>query len=181
MAKEGINNDFVKLLVWTVMDGTIIDERKYNPKSNKRRVQFKLSRPEKIEKLISLLGKLKMPYTIKECAKTGVNKLQPYYIRIYGDAARDIFSELENIKTFPDSFLSLPINTKKEILKTILDTDGSKKGRKVYWVSSDKNNARVVKGICDELGETFEYKGERKSGFTSNTNPVYVFSINTLL
>lgn len=91
----------VRLLTWVVTDGCIV-----SCSDKKKRIQFKLSKPRKIEALKELLEEMNIKYTFRLCKKSGINKLQPYYIRIYGEDARVIFNLLmvrnnfhKNLKT----------------------------------------------------------------------------------
>ncbi len=81
-----ISGDYLKLLTWVVCDGCM-----FSSSQNKKRIQFKLSKQRKIKNLKGLLDKMKIPYTFKKATKSGLNKLQPYMIRIYGKEARKIF------------------------------------------------------------------------------------------
>lgn len=67
----------------------------------KKRIQFKLSKQRKIDSLCSLLDTLSIPYTKAEATKSGLNILQPYVIRIYGEHAQNLISKLGEVKEIP--------------------------------------------------------------------------------
>jgi len=152
----------------------MVDDRKYLPNSNKRRIQFKLSRPEKIEGLQTLLRRMGMPYTLREATMGGVNKLQPYYIRIYGDAGRMIFESLEGIKRFPDWFLMLDSRQLGILIATIAETDGSKLWNRVLWVTTSRGDLEVIGKLCLIHGVPFKFKSrEGASGFKKDCKTQY--------
>lgn len=169
-----VTDDFLRLIVWVVCDGTMVDDRKYLPNSNKRRIQFKLSRPEKIEGLQTILRRMGMPYTIKEATMGGVNKLQPYYIRIYGDAGRMIFESLEGIKQFPGWFFLLDTRQLGIVIATIAETDGSKRWHKVHWTTTSRSDLETIGKLCLIHGVPFKFREkEGGSGFKLDCKTQY--------
>jgi transcription elongation factor Elf1 len=141
-----LSDELIKLLVWVVSDATMIDETKYG-KKNSRRVQFKLSKERKINRLKSLLNKLNFNYTYKICNKTGCNKLQPYYIRIYGKYARFIFNLLNSKKEYPDFFKNLNSHQTKILLKELSKTDGNKKDNRISYSSINKKDIDLLQEV----------------------------------
>ncbi len=155
-----IEDNWIRLLVWVIMDGTLVDLSKYakdKEKSIKRRVQFKLSRKEKIENISNLLDCMNIPYTIKKATMSGVNKLQPYIIRIYGDYARKIFTLLNNVKRFPLSWKNVDKRQLHIILQTIILTDGTKLNGTIVWRTIDKNNVDILQESCIKNNYIFKF------------------------
>jgi len=169
---ENITNDMIRLLVWLVSDGTMVDGRKYDgPDSVKRRVQFKLSLPQKIERLQALLTKMNMPFTLKPATMSGINKLQPYYIRIYGDSGRMLFDLLEGVKQYPEWFAELDSRQCLIVLETLTHTDGGWAYRKVRWTTTSDNDADVIGRLCRKHGlDVHDVTHLNRSGF-ANSKP----------
>lgn len=156
--KVVISDSMLKILTWIIMDGTVIYYNKYNKNSKKVTVQFKISRPEKIRKLISLLNECQIDCTIQKASKSFFNILQPYYIRIYGENARNIVSYFEsNKKEFPKEWKNLNRKQTEIILKTISDTDGSKSkdSNRIKWISTNKNDIDLISFLCVNNGFIF--------------------------
>lgn len=153
-----INDNWIELLTAVVMDATLVDHSKYNPKHTKKRIQFKLSIPEKIEYIKSLLDSLNVPYTFKEATKSGVNKLQPYYIRIYGDYARAIWSLLNGVKQLPYHYSKLSGHQFGLMLKALENTDGFRENyNSIQWNTTSKNDVDVIQEACILNGMNFTY------------------------
>lgn len=142
-----ISDDLIRLLVWTIADGTIVDYKKYNRNSIKIRIQFKLSKERKISRLIKLLDKIGIKYTFKECKKSGINKLQPYYIRIYGEDARLINNLLNGEKTFPEYFRNMNKKQCIALLDEMEVTDGHRNHSIITYWSSKKNELDLLQEI----------------------------------
>lgn len=162
-----INDNWIELLTAVVMDATMVDHSKYNPTHTKKRIQFKLSIPEKIEYVKSLLDNLNIPYTFKEATKSGVNKLQPYYIRIYGDYARAIWSLLSGVKQIPYHYSKLSGHQFELMLKALENTDGFRENyNSIQWNTTSKHNVDVIQEACVLNGMHFTYTELRNgSGF----------------
>jgi hypothetical protein len=118
--------DYLRLLTNVIADGCVVSRAKYGENTSAIRIQFKLSKQRKIDRLEKLLNKLNIPYTKKECKKYGVNKLQPYYIRIYGQYAKDIYNEIGVDKQFPEYFKYLDRDTALAIVDELSLTDGTR-------------------------------------------------------
>lgn len=158
MGIASLSDDEIRLITWICTDGCIV--------FSKPRIQFKLSIPEKIENLKSLLTKMQIPFTFTKATLSVHNKLQPYYIRIYGQSARDIISQFfyGNSKQFPREFAFLNEDQLKVFLDTIVLTDGSRKENRIYFYSSNKNNLDIVQEVC--VKNNFSCRiDEGKSGF----------------
>ena len=173
---SAVDAKWVEILTAVVMDATIVDHAKYEPASKKIRVQFKLSKPEKIAYVRSILDAYGVDYTFAECKMTGVNKLQPYYIRIYGDWARKINQDLNGIKQLPEAFAALTGEGFDALVQTIQKTDGSMDGNLTVWSSTDSVNIDIVQRACILNGWLFKVKvNKRRSGF-ANGKPQYLAS-----
>lgn len=146
------NHDWIRLLTWVVCDGTMVDCRKYDsPTTPKRRVQFKLSRPEKIFALEELLNRMGIHYTKRMATMSGVNRLQPWCIRIYGNAGRSIFAALP-IKQLPEIFLTFNNEQLGVLIEAILQTDGclSRSGLHCNWTTTSLSDAEIVMELCNK-------------------------------
>ena len=168
------NLDWFRLITWVVMDGYIVNLTKYDPKTTKARVQFKLSKARKIKSLRSLLDKLGVKYTFHKCKKSGINKLQPYYIRIYGAVAQQIVSYLKGRKEFPLDWVTYPKEALDAVAGVIQETDGAKSFSHTTWVSTHKHNVDVIQACAILNGCDFAYKvmPPSASGF-KNGRPQY--------
>jgi len=165
--KENYLDDCIlKVLTAVVMDGTIVDRSKYG-KTDAKRIQFKISKPEKIEYLKSILDESNIPYTFKPATKSPTNKLQPYYIRIYAHHARWIFKQLNGIKELPKYFESLDKNSFEQFLEVLSNTDGYQlNGNTLEWNTTSKNDVDVIQIAATLNGYLFSYKEELNgSGF----------------
>jgi hypothetical protein len=162
------------------MDGTLVDHSKYIPNSIKRRIQFKLSRTDKIETLVKLLEDMEMDFTFAPATKSEVNILQPYYIRIYGDSARKIFDYLSGVKSFPPSWCKLSKPDLLDVLHSIKDTDGTTPHNRTYWSSTDIHNINVIKAAGQRHHiEIREHKSDsRRSGFVLDGKQQFVVSFD---
>lgn len=155
-----ITDNWIRLLTWVIMDGTVVDHAKYVKDSIKIRVQFKLSREDKIEKLCKLLDDMEIQYTVKKATMCATNVKQPYYIRIYGDSAREIWKNLDYKKVFPKHFMRLDTEQVKTLLETIAETDGGKRWDGYFWSSISQENVELVSYLCTISG--FAHKFDRK-------------------
>jgi len=152
---------WLRVLTWVIMDGCIVNLKKYNAKTTKARVQFKLSVPRKIEALKALLEKAGIKYTFALCKKTGVNKLQPYYIRIYGDDARKIVAALDGEKRIPEGWAWLPKAYFLTVIDAIRETDGAVCYRHTTWTTTDKRNADTMQRWAIHCGCDFAIRATK--------------------
>lgn len=174
-----ISEDWLRLLTWVVCDATLVDQRKYDGETSvKRRVQFKLSKQRKIDRLTALLDRIGIPYTLKICKKGGLNKLQPYYIRLYGDSAREIFKQLNEVKKFPEWFSKLNKYQSLAVIDEISHTDGNVHDGGVSWVSTSKEDMDTIQIMALNNGILFNYKESNQSGFADGKQQ-YRARINT--
>lgn len=164
----------VRLLTWVVTDGCIV-----SCSDRKKRIQFKLSKPRKIEALKELLEEMNIKYTFRLCKKSGVNKLQPYYIRIYGEDARVIFNLLNGKKQFPQEFKNLTGEHFEAFINTIVMTDGSEKEQRNYFYSVNDNDLDILQEVCIKNGYATKIKVETRSSFnTKNRTKTLMFQTN---
>lgn len=164
----------VRLLTWVVTDGCIV-----NCSDKKKRIQFKLSKPRKIEALKELLEEMNIKYTFRLCKKCGVNKLQPYYIRIYGEEARIIFNLLNGKKQFPQEFKNLTGEHFEAFINTIVITDGCQKEQRNYFYSVNDNDLDILQEACIKNGYATKIKVESTSGFNDkNRTKTLMFQTN---
>lgn len=162
-----LEDKWIQLLTAVVMDATMVDHSKYNPTHSKKRIQFKLSKPEKIEYIKSLLDDLDISYTFKEASKTRVNKLQPYYIRIYSDAAKNIWNALGGVKQLPEAFSKLTGSNFTNLLTALENTDGSRENdNSLTWNTTSKHDVDIIQEACVLNGYHFTFRiKENCSGF----------------
>ena len=175
--RQNVNlpDDWLRLLTWVIMDGTIVVGQ-----GNKVRIQLKLSKPRKIKRLKWILDNLGLKYTFRKATKSPTNKLQPYYIRIYGEPARQIKQLLDGEKRFPKEWvLGLSKRQVDIILEEIKNTDGRLHYNHIVWISTDKHNVDVIQTACILNGYPFKYSyGENRSGFKKRgSKPQYICSI----
>lgn len=157
----GLPLKYLKLLTWVVMDGTMV-----RSSERKTRIQFKLAKERKIDSLENLLKELEVPYTKRICKKTGINKLQPYYIRIYGEHSLKIHEYFNNVKQLPQSWTRMNKNEVAAVLETLKETDGFLEVNKLRWVSSNKNDVEVLQQACVTNGIAFSFSEKiNGSGF----------------
>ncbi len=163
----------LRLITWTVCDGTLV-----KGEGNKHRVQFKLSKQRKIDALQDLLKEANLKYTIRKASMSENNKLQPYYICLYGDEARYIFKLLNDRKEFPlDLYKRLNKDTTKLFIETLAVTDGGFKDRSVIFSTTNKHNADVIQLACTLNGYGCKVKYDAtNTGFSKN--PIHKIMIS---
>jgi Icc-related predicted phosphoesterase len=138
-----ISDDMLRLLVWVICDSTIV-----KTSENKKRIQFKLSKERKIKTLIQILEKLNIEYTFRKATKSISNILQPYYIRIYGEHARNIFNILNEKKQFPGWIKNISERQLQIVLNELLITDGSRNGDTLTFSTTNKYDADIIHELC---------------------------------
>ena len=160
------SDDYIRLLVWLIMDGTFVLSSK-----NKIRIQFKLSKQRKIDKLMEILNKLHIPFTFRKATKSKFNKLQPYMIRIYGQYARDIVKDLDYKKEIPTKWIfGLSEQQAHIVFETIKETDGSPRYNHIQWSSINKTNIERMQLIALFNNIPFKYHKTQNSGFNPNSH-----------
>ena len=174
--KESLNytDNWLRLLTWVIMDGTVVS-REYS--LNYKRIQFKLSKERKIEQLRALLEEIDIPYTFRLAAMSSSNKLQPYYITIYGDSAREIASKLGDVKQIPFDFIELSRKQLDVVLSSIIDTDGTKSFNHINWRTTSKHDAEIIQLMCVTNGIACKIKEVNNASGFANGKLQYHVSI----
>lgn len=156
-----IEENMLKLITWVVMDGCLV-----RSSERKTRVQFKLSKTRKIESLENLLNSMEIPYTKRECKKSGINKLQPYYITIYGQSSLKIHNILGGKKQLPSEWRDISRRQAMMFLGTLAETDGLSEFNKIRWTTTNKNDVDISQEFCVKNGISFIFDEKyNKSGF----------------
>lgn len=166
-----------KLLAWIISDGTIVYKG-----IKLSRIQFKLSKDRKINALRELLNELGVKYTIRKAIKSGVNKLQPYYICIYTQEARRAIDKLplnSKTKTLTDAFLHISINQWNCFANGLLESDASRIGNRILLVTINLDNIDIIQRYCLHNGINASIKKlkHNASGF-NNGKQQYYLSVN---
>ncbi len=160
-----ISDDLLKLIVNVVCDGSLVLDKKYA--ENKMRIQFKISKQRKIDNLVSILNNLGYKFSLKECKKTGVNVLQPYYIRFYGEKAKEVYNILNGKKELPSFFRKLSKRQADIVYDELSITDGHIKDNGIFWTTTSKSDVDVIQEMATLNSMYFKNYGEyyNKSGF----------------
>lgn len=142
-----ISDALLKFIVNLVCDGTIVLDKKYG--DGKMRFQFKISKQRKIDNLTAILDELGYAYTVKEATKSGLNKLQPFMIRLYNNKTiKPIYELLNGKKEFPSFFKLLSERQAKIVIEEIKITDGVLKDGGVFWTTTSKNDIDTIQLMC---------------------------------
>lgn len=148
-----LSDDWIYLLNFVIADATLVQ----GETKNKKRIQFKLSKEDKINSLERHLIKMNIPYTKRECKKSSSNVLQPYYIRIYGDSAREIWNKLNGVKTPPTEWRMMNRQQLLVWINSIEDSDGWKEIHNTYITTIDKNFVDIFQHCCVTNGFACKY------------------------
>lgn len=174
-----ISDDMIRLIVWLVCDGTVVDYATYTCKSEKPskkcRIQFKLSKQRKIDALINLLNRLNINFSLLPATKSNKNILQPYYIRLYGNNACMLWNLVGKVKQFPDWFKYLNPNQFKVFLEELSITDGHKNNwNHIIWKSINKHDIDLVQEMCIYNQYECYYQLVQQKMISFNTSvPIY--------
>lgn len=163
-----IPNKIIKLLTWIVCDGTLVNYKTKSGDILTKRIQFKLSKKEKIENIKKLLESLNIKYTLRPCKKEKIQKIQPYYICIYTKEARKITKYFNNTeKQFPTSFMYLNKNQVSFLIEGLLETDASEdKSGGVTLNSINRKDLDILQYIfVNNNIDSVVSKTNNKSGF----------------
>lgn len=155
--KIDLPDAIIKLIVWVVGDATLIG----NNESSKS-IQFKLSRPEKISRLESLLKELKIDYKKSKASKSGENKKQPYYLRITGQPAESIYKILDGEKEYPEFLRKCDKDQIRIFIEELKYVDGSEIDNGILLTSSVKDDIDKVQELCTLHGIISHYKGHEQ-------------------
>lgn len=143
-SSDGINLSpiMIEILVATVMDGTIVDYKKYSKNSNKIRVQFHLKKQRKIDYVRNILEKASISYTV------GYGKRDDTFIRVYGDNARMIYKLLEHKKELPRYFTQMNFEQFQYLIRALENTDGGQKNNNTLWRTTSLNDVNIIQELC---------------------------------
>lgn len=174
-----IEPNYLRLLTWIIMDGTIVYGKDYNPNSEKVRIQFKLSRQDKISNLISLLDEMNLDYTFTPIGSPREGRQQPHYIRIYGKIAKKLSSLLNEEKKVPKNWRHLSRGQLNIFFDVLTKSDGSYHGNKIRWTTTEIDNINIIQEACLKNGISCKFSMiENGSGFTDNCKIQYRATIN---
>ncbi len=172
-----VSDDLLRVLVWTCMDGTIAGHRKSD---RSYRIQFKLSKERKIQRLSEILTSWGASFTVREQKKAGANILTPYYIRFYADWSREIVKYVGREKNLPDFFLQLSRRQVEIVLRELVETDGTQILNTIRWSSANKQHVDVMQAMLTQNSYRMWYKvvpKETGGGF-ANRADLFVCSIS---
>lgn len=171
-----IEDNWIRLLTWIVCDATIVADKHYE---RKKRIQFHLSKQRKIDALETLLKTMDIMYTKRMYAKKD-NRLQDYFINIYGQTALHIYNALSGVKEFPKAWSAFDKSQLAICLDTIVQSDGYVKNKmsafpRIQWLTTNKNDVDTIGAACIRNGYFYKYSiGDNRSGFTKNCKRQYV-------
>lgn len=171
-----IDDNFIRLLTWIICDATIVSDKKYK---NKKRIQFHLSKQRKIDTIECLLNDMDISYT-KRMYDKKENRLQDYFINIYGKNALCLYTMLSGVKEFPQEWRNLNEKQLSICLDTIAQADGYIRNKdatfsRIQWITTNKNDVDIISQACIKNNYLFKYSiGDNRSGFTKNCKRQYV-------
>lgn len=166
------SNEIIEILTMTIMDGTIVEEKKYHPNSKKVRIQFHLKKIRKIIYLQNLLDSNNIKYTISHM-KDGTT-----YIRIYGDYARYLCELLHYKKEIPPEWRKLSDIQFRYFLNGLVNSDGTPAGNNIKWVTTSKSDVDIVTEQC--IFHNYDISVRLRdcaSGYADNCKLQYIISI----
>ena len=168
-----ISDDDLRFIVWIVSDATIVRQED----SIKTRIQFHMSRQDKIKNLTDLMDKIGIKYTLNKC-KDVPNRSPQYMICVYGDFARKYDSLLNHKKAYPEFFTCLSKRQMFIVLEEITKTDGHRTSNiKIEMSTVSKENADIIQTMCITHGAACTIKEKDNScGFNKN-GVIYTLSI----
>lgn len=177
-----ISDDELKLIVWTVCDSTIVLGKKYNPNSSKVRVQWHLSREDKIKNLTNLLDSMGISYTFRNATMESQHTVQPVYITVYGEDAKYIVSllDIEDNKEFPFYFTKLSHRQAHIVIDELTKTDGRIiSSIKYNWMTTNLRDVNIIQQMCiiNDIACTYVLK-PNASGYKDNCKMQYSVTIN---
>jgi hypothetical protein len=157
-----VTDEQLEVLTWLITDGCL-----FSSSEGKKRLQWKLSKPRKIDALEKVLNKYEIPYTKRVCKKTGINKLQPYYIRVYGEYARKVFRWLDGVKEYPAVFTTMNRRQCEKFIEVLEITDGSRSKNTVQMTTVNRKDADTVQTcmVLNGIACSVDDMGIKKSGF----------------
>lgn len=162
-----------KLALLTILDWSVVYANDNSKKEYRfRRLQFKVSKPEKIKYIENMLNELWVEHTIKKATMSWWNKLQPYLIRIYWDDARAVNKLIWKDKAIPNIWYNVDNNSKQEILDIIANTDWTLREWKLRIYNTDK----LLLDWIDTIFCVSIYKNKRRWFDSPNKKQLYEWS-----
>ena len=163
-----IEDNWIRLLTWVIMDGTIVHDKKY---STKKRVQFHISKERKIITIKQLLSDMNIPFSFR-LGKKQENKLQDVYINIYSIYAREICYRLNNQKKIPFDWTLFSNKQFFIFLSTLSDTDGHKRkemvnSTSIVWSTISENDRDIVSIMCLKNNFIFKFVNKVSHGYAN--------------
>lgn len=165
-----VSDDDLRIITWLIADGTMLKRQVDNC-----RLQWKLSRKDKIDSLEALLVRMGIAYTIRDATRSASNKLQPKYICVYGGQARKYYKVLEGQKTYPEWFKTLSSRQVRVVLDTLSHTDGGRVYNHLLMSTSKKAEAEFLQYLCFTNGIPSRIDSRINQGFSKNR--IYKVSI----
>ncbi len=169
-----ISDNWIRILTWIVTDATLVRKSE-----TQRRIQWKLSRQDKIDNLEALLQSEGIHYTKRKANFSTHNVLQPWYICIHGTKAREICGMLNDIKTYPQKWLNFNKNQVQIFIDTLHQTDGRVHFNHTILSTSKKEESEFLlrlffnTGVPAKVTVKTQRKGAFKEGSTIYCLEIY--------
>jgi len=171
-----ITDDEIQLIVWIAADGSI----SYDGKTPF--IRFKLSKQRKIDRLILLLNKLNIKYTINKCKIESQQILIPYRINLLKSKELTKFIEIfKDGKRLPEFLRKVSKHQAKILLEEYSHTDGIKYlGKHIYIQisTSKKIESDLLQEICVLNGHKCSISAKK---LTKNSNRKQNYILTILL
>jgi hypothetical protein len=150
-----IDNNLLRLLVWTITDGSF----------DRKMVRFKISKPRKIERLTNLLNDLKIPFHHSIANSLQAHQtILPNRISINTKESSPIFQLLSDKKECPSGFKDLSIEQARILFIEYSNTDGCwlKSAPNTLEISSSNyNDIEILKSLNDKYFNCKIWEHER--------------------
>lgn len=165
---SGYTDNEIRLLIWALTDAHVF-KRVGTQQVNG--IRWKLSKPRKIQSLVNLLIEMDIPFKVNKCPKTGVNKLTPCFIIVYGEWQNWIFNQIGFTKQYPKALLKISQDQAKIVYDTLAITDGSLKDQHLQMVTTNLAGADLLQRlfILNGIACKLNYK-QYKTKFNANVN-----------
>lgn len=165
-----IDDNIIRLLIWTIADGTIVYENCTKVDGTKyqrfKRIQWHLKRKDKINNLKKLLNEMHIHYTITK----DYNKEDCIYIKIFTHNADCILPYLNKTKDFPDFFRYLSKRQFQIVLTTLLQTDGYQYDNYIGVSFINESNIDILQELAFRCGYFCKKKIKvNKYGYKKNS------------
>lgn len=176
-----INDNFLRLLIWTIADGSF-----HSNKYNSKYIRFGISKERKINSLTELLNSLNIQYSHNISTKLrGVQKNFEHTFYISTADSQNIYEYLLNKKECPNWFLTLNKDQAKIVFNEYSITDGC-------WVTDNRNTLEVSSSnykdieILKDLNKihfnckTWELSRQPTGNFSKNAKVSHMIRFNRL-